>query len=84
MAALKVIAWIVLVLSVAWFAYEPGFEPAIGIFLALSTLVGLLHHKKTLNDATRTQNQNVSGKSVGIQVGGDVRVEPSERQSDDQ
>ena len=73
MIALKVLASIALVGSIAWFCAQPDFEPAIAIVTSLSALVGSFFLGKR-DKTAKTQRQTVAAGSVGIQAGGDVSV----------
>ena len=73
MVYLKFLAVAALIGAIAWTIYEPGFEPALAIVGALSTLLSLLivERRKNKNAA---QNQSISTSSVGIQAGGDINI----------
>lgn len=75
MHILRALAWLVLVGSAAWMFYEPGFEPGITLVVAISGLTALYIKGRSRAEASNVQNQNVSGRSSGIQAGRDVRIE---------
>lgn len=69
---LRGVALLALVLAAAWVIAEPRrLDAWAAAAAALVVFLGLLVHRKA--DA-RSQEQRVSGGSVGIQAGGDVNV----------
>lgn len=74
MRLLKMLAWIVLASSLGWLVYEPGFEPGIACFIAVSSLIGLYVKDRQRAQPSIVQNQKLSGKSRGTQVGGNLNV----------
>lgn len=71
--ALKILAFIGLILAVAWIFFEPNkYDPWVAAIAALVVFLGLF-----LPDAMRHrkgQHQHVAEGSTGIQAGGDVTI----------
>jgi hypothetical protein len=74
MALLKLLALVSLFGAVAWFIASPGYEPALAVFGALAVLVAFDKHKHE----EPGQQQTVSENGIGIQAGGDVKLEAAE------
>lgn len=72
MGALKVLAIVALLGAVAWFVWDPGFEPALAIVAAIVAFVSA--RVTEVRRATRQQSQSVSRSSIGIQAGRDVQI----------
>jgi len=70
---IKILSFVALIGSVAWFVYAPDFEPAIAIVTSLSTLIATWVASKR-EQRTAGQTQVVGDNSVGIQSGGNVTV----------
>lgn len=70
---LKALAVLALLGAIAWAVYEPGFEPALAIIGAATTLLSLfiVERQKKRKSA---QTQTVSRSSTGIQAGGDIHI----------
>lgn len=75
MHVLKALTWLGLVGSAAWMFYEPGFEPGITFVATICGLIALYIKDRRRAQASNVQDQNVSGRSSGIQAGRDVRIE---------
>ena len=60
--------------SLAWFWHSPDYEPAIACVTTLSTCI-LAFVADSRAKRKATQVQEVRGKSVGIQAGGDVLID---------
>lgn len=71
---LKILTWVYFFGCLTWLYAEPSYEPALAAFAGLISIVVLYaaEHRKRKR-ATVSQNQNVSGGSVAIQSGGDVK-----------
>lgn len=75
MAYLKILAALGLIAAIAWIFYAPGFEPALAMVGALSTLISLfVVEKRRIRNATASQTQSISKSSTGIQAGGDIHI----------
>lgn len=73
MLIIKILSLVALIGSVAWFVYDPDFEPAIAIVTSLSALIATwLASKREHKNASQTQA--VGDNSIGIQSGGNVTV----------
>jgi hypothetical protein len=73
MLIIKILSLVALIGSVAWFVYDPDFEPAIAIVTSLSALIATwLASKREHKNASQTQA--VGENSIGIQSGGNVTV----------
>lgn len=73
MLIIKVLSFLALLGSIAWFIYAPDFEPAIAIVTSISTLIATwFASKREKNGASQTQV--VGDNAVGIQSGGNVTV----------
>jgi hypothetical protein len=73
MLIIKILSFVALIGSVAWFVYDPEFEPAIAIVTSLSTLIATwVASKREQKNASQTQA--VGENSIGIQSGGNVTV----------
>lgn len=83
MFLLKLLAWIVLIASLAWLVYDPDFEPAIACLVALGSLIALFIKERKNANASASQNQKVSGGSTGIQAGGNVHISSKRSSADD-
>ena len=73
MVYLKALSALALLGAIAWAVYEPGFEPALAVVAAVTTLLSLFvveRHKKR----KAAQTQTVSTSSTGIQAGGDIHI----------
>lgn len=71
--ALKVVAFVGLGLAIAWVYSEPNkFDGWVATFAALCVLLGLFL-PDTLRKA-RGQNQHVGKAGIGIQAGGDMKI----------
>jgi hypothetical protein len=72
MAYVKFFAAIALIGSIAWVIWDPGFESTLSLVASISALVSafLVERRNT----RRMQQQSVSKSSIGVQVGGDVRI----------
>ncbi len=73
---MKAVAWIGLVLSIAWFFNAPGFEPALACIGSLITLGGLTFREKKAkikSDAVRYSSINSApangqgGRAVAVE-----------------
>ncbi len=73
MFIIKILSYLALFGSAAWFIYDPDFEPAIAIITSLSTLIGIWITSKR-EQARDGQTQIVGDNAVGIQAGGNVDV----------
>lgn len=71
--SLGVLFSIAFILSVLWYYFSPGYEPAITALATLSALISnvFIRQKKTRDEG---QNQTVGDKSAAIQAGGDVNI----------
>lgn len=75
---IRVVSAIVLLGSIAWMIYEPGFEPTIATGGSLITLISsFVGETKTKRKGS--QNQELSGQSIGIQAGRDANVKNIKR-----
>ncbi|APW42604.1 hypothetical protein [Rhodoferax saidenbachensis] len=73
MLIIKVLSGLAFMGSVAWYAAQPGYEPAIAIVTSLSAFIAVwLSDRKMKRQAG--QSQTVAENGVGIQAGGDVSV----------
>lgn len=70
---IKVLSFLALLGSVAWFIYAPDFEPAIAIVTSISTLIATWIASKR-EQKSASQTQTVGDNAVGIQSGGNVTV----------
>lgn len=68
---IKILSFVALIGSVAWFVYDPDFEPAIAIVTSLSALIATWVASKR-EQRSASQTQVVGENSVGIQSGGNV------------
>lgn len=73
MFAIKILSFIALLGSIAWYIYDPGFEPAIAIITSLTALIAAWVSDNQRNTSSK-QSQKVGDKSFGIQAGGGVNV----------
>ena len=73
MLIIKVLSFLALLGSVAWFVYAPGFEPAIATVTSISTLIATWIASKR-EQKSATQTQTVGDNALGIQSGGNVTV----------
>lgn len=81
MVYLKVLAAVSLLGAIAWVLVDPGFEPGLAVVGSASALLGLfVTGRKKL--PTSSQEQVVSGRSTGIQAGGDVTIGSTKRKDD--
>jgi hypothetical protein len=70
---IKLVAIVSMVVSIAWFISDPGFEPALAFAGSISALVStFVVEKRSIRSAQ--QHQSVSKSSMGIQAGGDVNI----------
>lgn len=71
--SLGVLFSIAFILSVLWYYFSPGYEPAITALASLSALISnvFIRQKKTRDDG---QNQTVGDNSAAIQAGRDVDI----------
>ena len=81
MVYLKVLAGVSLVGAIAWVLVDPGFEPGLAVLGSASALLGLFVTAKKKR-STSSQEQVVSGRSTGIQAGGDVSIGSPRRKDD--
>lgn len=73
MRYVKVLAVIGLVVAIGWLISDPGFESALAIVVAISTLIStVIVERKRANPPQ--QHQSVLKSSVGIQAGGNVNI----------
>lgn len=81
MGALKTLAVVSLLGAIAWFVWDPGFEPALAIVAAIVAFISakVVETRRT----TRQQSQSVSNSSVGIQAGRDVQIGNRDSQKHD-
>jgi hypothetical protein len=63
---------LVLLLSLAWLVYKPGFDSGVAVTAALAALFSSFFLKRERQEGK--QAQQVSESSVGIQAGRDVNV----------
>ncbi len=77
-STLRIVSLVVLLLSIAWVAFKPGFDSAVATVAALAALISTFLVKK---DGTKkpTLSQKVSDGSIGIQAGRDVHGNKLER-----
>ena len=70
---LKALAGLALLGAIAWAVYEPGFEPALAVIGAVTTLLSLfiVDRQKKMKSA---QSQTVSRSSTGVQAEGDIHI----------
>lgn len=73
MKLLRVLAAIVTASSLAWLIAQPGYEPAIAVLTGVSAFVGTYVAERRKHSGG-SQSQAVGDGSVGIQAGGDVRI----------
>jgi len=78
MKTLYVIAFLA---SVVWFCASPDYEPAITATLSLAALIG--HSMLERRQSTSSQKLSVSKNSIGIQAGGDVKINATRRSEDE-
>lgn len=81
MGALKTLAVVSLLGAIAWFVWDPGFEPALAIVAAIVAFISA--KVVETRRATRQQSQSVSNSSVGIQAGRDVQIGNRDSQKHD-
>lgn len=73
MGAIRFLALVALIASIAWCIAAPGYEPAIAVVTSLSALIGAsLVQKRRERDAM--QSQTISHNAVGVQAGRDVKI----------
>lgn len=72
MGVLKVFAIVALLGAIAWFVWDPGFEPALAIVAAIVAFFST--KAREARRIKRQQSQSVTNSSVGIQAGRDVQV----------
>ena len=70
MLAIKIVSILILVGSIVWYYFIPGFESGIAALVGLSGFIGafIVEKKKA------TQSQKVEGGSVAIQSGRDTNI----------
>ena len=70
---LRILSVVALIISVAWFYFEQGYEPALAVVVSLSALISTFFLGKNKTHG-KEQNQTVGNRSNAIQAGGDVSV----------
>lgn len=60
------------VVSIAWFTFKPAYDSAAAVAAALAALIASFFLQR--DRSGREQNQQVSGRSVGVQAGRDANV----------
>ncbi|WLH87874.1 hypothetical protein PSH87_14355 [Pseudomonas sp. FP453] len=69
----KILAFLVLIVSSVWLYVEPGYEPGLAVLTSLSALIGIWISKR--NSANKpSQSQSVGAGGVAVQAGGDIKV----------
>lgn len=81
MLYLKILAALSLLGSLAWVIVDPGFEPGLAVVGSASALLGLFVTGRRKRPESG-QEQVVSGRSIGIQAGGDVSIGSTKRKDD--
>lgn len=76
--ATRVLELVILVVALAWFAWDPGFEQGLAVLGAITAVVAAEAARSRLQRRYR-QSQRVDGGSTGIQVGRDLSVRHGER-----
>ncbi len=72
--ASKILAFVALCISCAWFYFEGGFEPVVAIFVSLSALISAFLFEMR-QEKEKIQSQNLADQSIDtIQTGGDATV----------
>jgi hypothetical protein len=71
--ALKFLALVALLASIAWCIAAPGYESAVAIVTSLSALLGAAVGRKRCAQDTM-QSQTIRDSAVGVQAGRDVTV----------
>lgn len=79
----RIIVVISLLLSVAWYIKQPGFEPLLAVLGSLAALVPffMIRKRGKAQQNAIHQTQTVSHSSTGIQVGGNLSI--NERKDND-
>lgn len=69
----KLLTGVAFLASIAWFCFDPDYEPGIAIITSLAGLVGLwIGERQSHRNAS--QSQTVSDGGVAVQAGGDANV----------
>jgi len=72
---IRIISLAALVLSLAWLAYQPGFDSLVSAVTCLGAFLASFLPKRKAPQSESGQSQNVSAGSICIQAGRDVKVE---------
>jgi hypothetical protein len=73
--AMKLVAWVGVLLSVAWTVWKPAFDSGSALLASMVVLGGLyIHGRKNVEKAATSQTQAVSGASTGVQAGRDINI----------
>ena len=70
---IKFLAFIALIVSIAWLVSSPSFEPALALVTSMLTLISTFVVEKRSKRVAK-QHQSVSNSSMGIQAGGNVSI----------
>lgn len=73
MLFIKLLSFLALLGSVAWFIKQWDYEPAIAVITSLVAFISALFVDKRQKQRV-SQNQSVSNNGIGIQAGGDVNL----------
>lgn len=71
---IRIVSILIFIVSLTWMIVDPGFEPAIGIGTSLIGLLTLWIKNRNKKTSDTIQTQNVGDHSVGIQAGGNVKI----------
>ena len=74
MLIIKFLSGFAFIGSVAWFIATPDYDSAIASVTSLSALIAILFGEKRAKRRA-AQNQSVAENAIGIQAGGNVKVE---------
>jgi hypothetical protein len=77
---IKVLSAVALVVSVCWLYFEPSFEPLLTSIVSLSALISSFVFGNSNKEKSGSQNQQVSSNSSGIQAGGNVTINISNKE----
>jgi hypothetical protein len=72
---IRMLSIIIFFASIAWMIAEPGYEPVIGIATSLIGLLTSWMINRNKESTSFTQTQNVGDHSIGIQAGGNVKID---------
>jgi hypothetical protein len=74
-STIRLVSLAALLVSIAWLAYRPAFDSGLATITTLATFLSSFLPKKAPADPGAKQSQKISSGSIGIQAGGNVRIE---------